>query len=194
MHYRSGDIIARASSGTGQFGWKGRILPTFRPDAVVNLDTCGWKEQIDLLSSVSGIDVTGYKRFIEAMEERRAFFKKMGATATDQGATSPRTELLTEYEADAIFQRALQGKASEVDADRFTAHMLMEMARMSVEDGLVMQLHPGSYRNHNRKLYERFGRDMGADIPVATEYTRNLAPLLNRFGNEPNFQVDSLYD
>lgn len=170
-------------------GWKGRILPTFRPDAVVNLVPAGWKEEVDALSAVSGIDVTGYRSFIQAMEERRAYFKEMGATATDQAAASPRTELLPEREADAIFQRALKGKASQADADRFTAHMLMEMARMSVEDGLVMQLHPGSYRNHNRMVYDRHGRDMGADIPVATEYTRNLAPLLNRYGNEPNFRL-----
>ena len=170
-------------------GWKARVLPTFRPDAVVNLDTMGWREEIDALSAISGIDVVSYLSFIQALEERRAFFKKMGATATDQGATSPHTELLSEMEADAIFQRALTGKASQDDANRFTAHMLMEMARMSVEDGLVMQLHPGSYRSHNRMMYERFGKDMGDDIPLATEYTRNLAPLLNRYGNEPTFRL-----
>ncbi|GIV77772.1 MAG: uronate isomerase [Litorilinea sp.] len=170
-------------------GWKGRIIPTFRPDAVVNLDTPGWREQIQRLSEVSGIDVTDYPSYIRALEQRRAFFKEMGATATDHAAVTPYTEALSEREADAIFQRALRGEASADDAVRFTGHMLMEMARMSVEDGLVMQLHPGSFRNHNQPIFERFGPDMGGDIPLATEFTRNLRPLLNRYGNEKNFTL-----
>jgi glucuronate isomerase len=113
----------------------------------------------------------------------------MGATATDQGVTTPFTEPLEAYESRAIFERGLQGKVSEQDVVRFTGHMLMEMARMSVDDGLVMQVHPGSFRNHNQALHRRFGNDMGADIPLATEYTRSLYPLLNRFGNEPGFRL-----
>jgi glucuronate isomerase len=60
---------------------------------------------------------------------------------------------------------------------------------MSAEDGLVMQLHPGSWRNHNRLIFEAFGPDRGCDIPVATEFTRNLRALLNKFGNHPNFRL-----
>lgn len=171
--------------------WTGRILPTFRPDAVVNLDAPAgaWRKNIDALSQVSGIAITNYKSYISALENRRAFFKSMGATATDHAALTPRTEMLSESEADAILQRALAGKSDANDAARFTAHMLMEMARMSVDDGLVMQLHPGSYRNYNAELFERFGLDKGADIPTATEYTRNLLPLLNKFGNNPKFSL-----
>jgi glucuronate isomerase len=165
-------------------GWTGRVVPTFRPDGVVNLDRPGWRENIDALSRASGIEVTGYRRLIEALEDRRAYFKSMGATATDHAALTPYTESLSDDEAEAIFQRALQGRASGDDARRFAGHLLIESARMSVEDGLVMQFHPGSYRDHNRALFERFGMDKGADIPVATEYTRNLLPLLERFGND----------
>jgi len=170
-------------------GWAGRILPTFRPDAVVNLDAPNWRSNIDTLSQVSGISVTSYQSLISVLENRRAYFKAIGATATDHAALTPRTELLSESEANAIFQRALAGKSDANDAARFTAHMLMEMARMSVEDGLVMQLHPGSYRNHNAELFDQFGLDKGADIPTATEYTRNLLPLLNKFGNNPRFNL-----
>ena len=168
----------------GESGWSGRILPTFRPDAVVNIDMDGWREQIDLLSQVSGVDVVDYPGFIQALEQRRAFFKSMGAKATDHAALTAYTEVLTDQEADAIFQRALAGNATAHDAQRFTGHMLIEMARMSKEDGLVMQIHVGSRRNHNADIYARFGRDMGADIPTAVEFTHNLLPLLNRFGNE----------
>ena len=170
-------------------GWPGRILPTFRPDAVVNLDMDGWRTQIDLLGQVAGVDVVDYASYIRALEQRRTAFKAMGATATDHAALSAHTDPLSETEADAIFQRGLSGTATAADAWRFTGHMLLEMARMSVEDGLVMQLHVGSFRNHNELVYERFGRDMGADIPVASEFTRNLRPLLNRFGNDPRFRL-----
>lgn len=168
-------------------GWQGRILPTFRPDAVVNLDTEGWLGHIERLSDVSGVDVVDVASFVQALEQRRAFFKQMGATATDHAALSAETQRLSATDADAIFQRALAGRASAEDAARFTGHMLMEMARMSVEDGLVMQLHVGAYRNHNQLIFERFGRDMGADIPIRAEFTRSLRPLLNEFGNQPDF-------
>jgi glucuronate isomerase len=170
-------------------GWQARILPTFRPDAVVNLDTPGWSNHIQALSDVSGLTVYNYATFIQALESRRAAFKAMGATAADHGAATPYTQELTPPEADTLFQRALKGQANAEDARRFTAHMLMQNARMSVEDGLVMQLHPGSYRNHNQAVFERFGADKGGDIPTATEYTRNLHALLNKYGSHPNFTL-----
>ncbi len=170
-------------------GWGGRILPTFRPDAVVNLDSAGWQGNIERLAEVSGVMIGSYQDFIQALEQRRAFFREMGATATDHAALTPYTEILSEAEAETLFQRGLAGKATAEDARRFTGHMLVENARMSSEDGLVMQLHPGSYRNHNALIWERFGADMGADIPIATEYTRNLAPLLSRFGADPRLTL-----
>ncbi len=170
-------------------GWRGDIRPTFRPDAVVNLDAPGWRAQIDLLSEVSGVTVTNYAHFVQALEQRRAVFKELGARATDHAALTARTARLSSSEADAIFQRGLRGDATEDDAARFTAHMLMEMARMSAEDGLVMQMHVGSLRNHNRTLAAQFGRDKGADIPLHTTFTRELAPLLNTFGTDPRFRL-----
>ena len=168
-------------------GWKGRIIPTFRPDGVINLLTPGWKENIQKLGTLSGITVDSYPKFIAALENRRAFFKKMGARATDHSALTPQTEELSPVEAGKIFRQALKGRATQEDATRFTAHMLMESARMSIEDGLVMQIHPGSLRNHNPQIYSLFGPDRGADIPIQTEYTRNLKPLLNKYGNHPGF-------
>jgi glucuronate isomerase len=165
-------------------GWKGNLRPTFRPDGVVNLDAPGWRNNIDALSAISGIHVHNYTTFIHALENRRAFFKSMGATATDHAALTPYTHELSPHTADAIFQRALSGEATADDATHFTGHMLIEMARMSIEDGLVMQLHPGSLRNHNQIISDRFGLDKGADIPIETEYTRNLRPLLSKYGND----------
>jgi glucuronate isomerase len=165
-------------------GWKGRVVPCFRPDAVVNLDAANWRKNIQALSAVSKIEVKNYKAYIAALENRRAFFKRMGATATDHAAMTAYTGELSPRQAETIFRRALAGKATAEDATLFTGHMLMEMARMSIEDGLVMQLHVGSFRNHNPLLYERFGTDMGADIPTASEFTRNLRPLLIKYGNE----------
>ncbi|MCX5734783.1 MAG: glucuronate isomerase [candidate division NC10 bacterium] len=165
-------------------GWKGRIVPCFRPDGVVNIDAPNWHKNIDALGKVSGIEATSYMALIRALENRRVFFKSLGATSTDHAAMTAYTGELSDAEAEAIFQRATSGEATPEDATRFTGHMLMQMARMSIEDGLVMQLHVGSYRNHNPILFTRFGTDMGADIPIASEFTRNLRPLLVKYGND----------
>jgi glucuronate isomerase len=170
-------------------GWGGNIRPTFRPDGVSNLRNPRWRENLDALSQVSGISVDSYSRFIKALEDRRSFFKSMGAVAADHAAESAIAEELNLSEAEAIFLRALQGSATAADAQRFTAHIIMEFARMSLEDGLVMQLHIGSVRDHNELLYKRFGTDKGADIPGQSEFTRNLRPLLNQYGNDPRLRL-----
>lgn len=170
-------------------GWKGRVVPTFRPDGVVNIDRPDWREQINLLSDVCGFEIDTVGKLVQALEQRRAYFKEMGATATDHAALTPYTAELTESEADEILGRALDGTATENDATRFTGHLLMQNARMSIDDGLVMQLHVGSFRNHNRAIFDRFGVDRGADIPIPHEFTRNLSPLLNRYGNDPRLTL-----
>ena len=161
-------------------GWKGRVIPTFRPDALFKIASPEWA----LLG-----DVRDYASFIRLLAERRAYFKQMGATATDHGVLEPYTAALPEEEADRLFQRARKGEATQEDERRFTAHLLMEMARLSLADGLVMQIHPGAFRDHNAHVFERFGPHMGGDIPVATEFTRNLRPLLNAYGNDPRFTL-----
>ncbi len=170
-------------------GWTGRVVPTFRPDAVVSFDRPDWRESIDDLSRVSSIDVHDYRSYIRALENRRAYFKSMGATATDHAALTPYTAALSDADAASLFDRALKGKATAADADAFTGHMLMEFARMSTEDGLVMQFHPGSLRNHNPVIFEKFGADKGCDIPVPVEFTKNLQPLLSTYGNDPRFTL-----
>ncbi len=170
-------------------GWQGKVIPCFRPDAAVNITAPNWKREIEALGEVCGFEITDYKGFIRAIEERRAFFKSMGAVSTDQGVVSPYTHRLSPQEADVIFQHALKEQATEDEASLFTANMLMEMARMSIEDGLVMQIHPGSFRNHNQYVYRKFGPDKGADIPLQTEYTRNLYELLNAYGNDPRLTL-----
>ncbi|UCH62741.1 MAG: glucuronate isomerase [Fidelibacterota bacterium] len=170
--------------------WKAKIVPSFRPDKVVNhIHTETWRCEIEHLGRVGARDIGSYVAYIQALERRREFFKSMGATSTDHAVLEPYTHEMTSGEVNAVFQRALKGKASEEDAVRFTAHMLMELARMSIEDGLVMQIHPGSYRNHNELVMKKFGLDKGGDIPVRTEYTFNLHALLNRYGNDPRLTL-----
>ncbi len=168
-------------------GWKGRVLPTFRPDAVVDAEYAGFQANLHKLGEVSGEDVSSYKGYLNALRKRRAFFKENGATATDHGHLTAMTADLPWTEAVALYERIYTGKTRGGDVELFQAQMLTEMAGMSVEDGLTMQLHPGAIRNHNQKVYERFGRDKGADIPSPTEYVRSLQPLLSKYGNEPGF-------
>ena len=170
-------------------GWSGRILPTFRPDAVVNLDAPGWRDNLNALCEATNCEISSYRDLINALEQRRAYFQSMGAKATDHAAFTAYTNTLSSLDADAIFQRALTGKLEAKDAKRFTGHMLIEMARMSIEDGLVMQIHVGSYRNHNNAIFNRFGPDKGCDIPITSEFTRNLHPLLNKYGNDPRLSL-----
>ena len=168
-------------------GWNGRVLPTFRPDAVVDAEYLGFGENLKKLGEVSGEDVSSWKGYLAALRQRRAHFKANGATATDHGHLTAMTADLPPAEAEALYGRIYSGKTQAGDVELFQAQMLTEMAGMSVEDGLTMQLHPGSIRNHNQKIYEKFGRDKGADIPAPTEYVRSLRPLLNKYGNEPGF-------
>ena len=170
-------------------GWKGRVIPAFRPDNVTDLLYPDWEKNIQKLEQVSGIDCSTYKGYIDALEKRREFFKEMGATSTDHGVFSPFTIELDPKEAARLYDKALQGKATAEDASLFTAHMLMEMARMSSEDGFTMQIHPGVFRDHNQAIYEKFGKDKGCDIPMPTEYVKNLRPLLNKFGNNPDLTL-----
>jgi glucuronate isomerase len=169
--------------------WQGNIIPTFRFDPLVHILNPGWLGQIEQLGSVTNTNIANYASYINALESQRGLFRQLGALATDFSSQSANTEELTTLQADQIFQRALLGKADQLDADRFVAHMLMEMARMSAEDGLVMQFHAGIFRNHNQMLYNQFGADIGGDIPVKTEFTNNLLPLLSKFGNEKNFRM-----
>jgi glucuronate isomerase len=169
--------------------WDGTVRPTFRPDALLAIAADDWPGRLDALREACGASIGDHAAFVDALEQRRSFFKEMGAVATDHAVRTPRTHALSDREADALFQKALRGEATREDEAAFQAHMLMEMARMSTEDGLVMQIHPGSFRNHNQALYERFGPDVGADIPVRTEFTRNLHELLNAYGNDPNLTV-----
>lgn len=169
--------------------WNGRVIPCFRPDSVVNIQSSDWKAQVQSMGDLCGIKIDSYEKFIQALENRRAFFKSMDAVSTDQGVHSPYTHRLTTGEVKGLFQRALDGEANDEDGGLFAAHMLMEMARMSIEDGLVMQIHPGSFRNHNQSVYQRFGPDKGCDIPLKTEYTLNLYELLNAYGNDPRLSL-----
>ncbi len=170
-------------------GWKARIIPTFRPDSVVDPDFAGFRENITRLGQVTGEDTSTWSGYLNALRKSRERFRKMGATATDHGHPTANTANLTETEAVALFAKVLSGKADKNEHELFRAQMLTEMARMSVEDGLVMQIHPGSARNHNRRLYEKYGRDIGADIPTATNYVDGLRPLLEVVGNEPGLTI-----
>ncbi len=170
-------------------GWRGRVIPAFRPDAVFRIAAPAWRAEVALLAQATGEAIGNFAAFVHALERRRAYFKTLGATSTDHAVLEPYTERLPLDEVDRLFDRALRGDATAADQRRFEAHMLMEMARMSVDDGLVMQLHAGSLRDHNSTLYARFGPDKGGDIPVATEFTRNLWALLQAYGNDPRLTL-----
>jgi glucuronate isomerase len=166
-----------------------RIIPAFRPDSVVDPEFKGFRENVGRLGEMTGENTGTWAGYLQALRKSRQRFRSLGCTSTDHGHPTARTADLTQAEASKLFDEVLGGKADAASQELFRAQMLTEMAGMSVEDGLVMQIHPGSYRNHNRKVFEKFGRDTGADMPMATEYVRALKPLLERFGNEKKFTL-----
>jgi glucuronate isomerase len=170
-------------------GWHGRVVPTFRPDAVMRIAAPTWPNDLAALERAHGAPIASFEAFVAALAERRAHFKSLGATATDHAVVDPWTESQPAEVMEALFQKARRGDATAFDQRTFEAHMLIEMARLSTEDGLVMQLHPGALRDHNAPIAERYGPDKGADIPVATEYTRNLRNLLAAHGNDPRLTL-----
>jgi glucuronate isomerase len=170
-------------------GWKGRVVTTYRPDAVVDPEFEGFAANVRRLGEITGEDTATWSGYLAAHVKRRAFFKAHGATASDHGHASARTANLSTADAERLFQRVLAGGASAEEADLFRGQMLTEMARMSLDDGLVLQIHPGSRRNHNARVFARFGRDMGADIPGRTDYVGALKPLLDAYGNEPGLTI-----
>jgi len=170
-------------------GWKGRVIPTYRPDAVVDPEFEGFHANLARLGELTGEDVQGWDGYLKAHRARRAYFIARGATASDHGHATARTANLSRAEAGALFARVARGPVSPEDADLFRGQMLTEMAKMSRDDGLVTQIHPGSFRNHDPALYARFGRDKGADIPTRTDYVRALKPLLDVVGGEAGLTV-----
>ena len=174
-------------------GWPGRIITAYRPDPVVDPQTPGFLENLARFSELTGCDALTWRGYLEAHRTRRALFARFGATSTDHGHPTARTADLGERERESLFERVVRsaqaGTLRGNEAEAFRAQMLTEMARMSLEDGMVLQIHPGAWRNHNAPLHARFGENIGADIPTATDYVGALRPLLNRFGNEPALAI-----
>jgi glucuronate isomerase len=169
--------------------WKGRILPAFRPDPVVDPEFEEFADNIRQLGEQTGEDTSTWTGYLTALRMSRVRFREAGCTSTDHGHPTAQTADLSTSEAAKLFDQVLAGNADREQQELFRAQMLTEMAQMSLEDGLVMQIHPGSVRNHNRKVYERYGRDVGADIPHAMNYVDALRPLLDRFGNESGLTI-----
>ena len=170
-------------------GWQGRVITTYRPDAVVDPEFEGFADNIAELGAITGEDTATWDGYLIAHRARRAYFKEFGATASDHGHPTARTEDLSAEDANALFQKALKGTCTADEADAFRGHMLTEMARMSLEDGLTLQIHPGARRNHSAPVFAAHGRDKGFDIPGRTDYVGALRPLLDAVGMERDLTV-----
>jgi glucuronate isomerase len=170
-------------------GWGGHVITAYRPDAVIDFEDERSGRAFERFAETSGQDVHSWKGYLEAHRIRRGAFIDAGATSSDHGHPTAATADLSDAEAEALFLSLVKGEVTPEKAELFRAQMLTEMAKMSLDDGLVMQIHPGSHRNHNVGLLNSHGRDKGADIPVQTEYVNALKPLLSKFGNDPRLSV-----
>jgi glucuronate isomerase len=170
-------------------GWRGRVVTAYRPDPVADPEFEGFAGNVAQFGALAGENTATWAGYLAAHRNRRAFFKSMGATSTDHGHPTAQTSDLSAAECQRLLDRGLAGTITAAEAEAFRGQILTEMAAMSMDDGLVMQIHPGSLRNHNPLVFSRFGRDKGADIPTRTDYVRALRPLLDRFGNEPKLTI-----
>ena len=170
-------------------GWQGRVVTAYRPDAVVDPDFEGFSANLDRLGEITGCDTGAWAGYLDAHRQRRAFFKGFGATSSDHGHPTAETANLSGAAAEELFNRIRRGSEDEREKRLFRAQMLTEMAKMSLEDGLVMQIHPGSWRNHSPAIMQGFGRDKGFDIPTRTDYVTALKPLLDRVGLERDLTI-----
>ncbi|MEH3105762.1 MAG: glucuronate isomerase [Sphingomonas fennica] len=170
-------------------GWGGRVVTTYRPDGVIDVEHEQFAGALRRFGELTGEDAFGWRGYLAAHRKRRADFRAAGATATDHGHPTAATANLSPAECETLFARIVGGTWTAADAELFRAQMLTEMAAMSVDDGMVMQIHPGSVRNHNAGLFASHGRDKGADIPGRTEYVHALKPLLDRFGTSTDLSI-----
>ena len=183
------DSLAAHTQLREDASFSGRVLPTFRPDAYLDPAHSDWQQNVERLTAEAADDIDGFAGYLRALENRRHYFIEHGAVSADHGVRAPRTVKLDPAEAEALFAEVRRGDATPVQQEAFAAHMLYQMARMSVEDGLVMTVHPGSYRNHHGPTARRFGADTGHDIPVAVDYTESIRPVLQDFGTAEGFHL-----
>ena len=170
-------------------GWKGRVITAYRPDAVVDPDFEGFLGNLEKLGEITGCDTGVWQGYLDAHRSRRAYFKEFGATSSDHGHPTADTANLSDAATSKLFDKVRTGKADADERRLFRAQMLTEMAKMSLDDGLVLQVHPGSMRNHSPSIMQTFGRDKGFDIPTRTDYVSAIKPLLDAVGLEPGLSV-----
>ena len=182
------DLLAHAALAADPT-FKGRVAPTFRPDAYLDPRASGWKNNVERLLAVAGMPAANYGNFVEALRVRRAYFIEHGAFSVDHGVFEPYTADLDDSTAAALFDKAMAGAISTTEAREFAGHMLTVSAGQSALDGLVMTLHAGVVRNHSSQTLAHVGPDTGHDIPVSCEFTQNLRPLLQRYGLHPNLHL-----
>jgi glucuronate isomerase len=162
------------------------VVPAYRPDSVdpdfeVSRTTSTGSARLPAAIRVAGA-------VISKLIFRAATISRVLARRRPTGLSTADTANLNVDEARAVRQGPVwQGRfcrASVVpraDADR--------LAKMSVDDGLVMQIHPSSWRNHSPAIFRKFGRDKGFDIPTRTDYVRALKPLLDAVGTDPRASI-----
>lgn len=184
----SDDLSAHAALAADP-DWSARVTPTFRADRYLDPLHSDFRDAVAALAKASDIDTGHYEGYLLALQERRRYFVEHGAVSTDHGHRDAHAEPLEPREASLIYEAAVSGEVTEREAVAFRRHMLLEMARMSCDDGLVMTLHPGAHRNHHTASARSYGPDTGSDIPTSTEYTAALRPLLDRYGTHPNFHL-----
>ena len=183
------DDLAPHAALAADDSFTGRVIPTFRPDKYLEAGRADFRELADALGEAAGIDTGTYDGYHEAMRARRLYFRDHGAVSSDHAHMDPGTARLSDEDARRLYSAARDGAIGADEAVALRRHLLGDQARLAAEDGLVMTLHPAVHRNHSDWVFEKFGPDVGFDIPVAVDYVHHLRPMLNDVGHSPNFRT-----
>jgi len=167
----------------------GAVVPTFRADRYMSPDAKGWSAALNELAAVAGVDTGSYAGLVEALRNRRAYFKENGCTATDSGMADAYAIPLAGTEAERIHKAGLDGTITAAESASYRRNLLYQLAAMSAEDGLVMQLHADVVRNYDQASFEAYGPDTGHDLPGPATFTAGLRQVLNDFGRSDTFRL-----
>ncbi|WP_421775257.1 glucuronate isomerase [Gracilimonas sp.] len=172
------------------------MVPTFRPDRGMEIENGDeWRNWVQKLSEVSGVNISSFDDFLEALRQRHDFFDEMGCRASDHGTDRPYSDDFTGKEIAVIFKKTLDGQSpSEEEVRKFKSAFLYHCGVMDEEKGWVYQLHVGAIRNNNSRMMKQLGRDTGFDSIGDFELALPLSHLLNRLDAQDNLPKVVLYN
>lgn len=174
---------------------KTRMLPTWRPDAGMNIEAATWKAYIEKLAEVAGVEIKDFASLNEALQKRHDFFDSMGCRLSDHGIEEFYDEPYTDAEINAIMEKALAGTTPTVEEQRKYKHAYLKaQGEMDYASGWTQQYHYGAIRNNNSKMFAQLGADTGFDSIGEFTTAKAMSHFLDELNTEGKLAKTILYN